>query len=302
VGRPNVGKSTLLNALVGEPIAIISHHPQTTRDPVRGVVTQGGTQFVFVDTPGLHTARTRLGNHMNQVARETARDADAVVFVVAIPPDSDDPADTRPAKPHPEDVALLSGLPESLPILLVINKIDRLKDISRLLPFIEAFSKIREFHAIVPVSARKADGLSHILDELAPLLPEQPRLYDEDTLSDQPVRFFVAEFVREQILKRTREEVPHGVAVVVERFDESADVPVIELAIHVDKESHKKIVIGARGALMKAIGIDARRRIEQTLGRQVHLKLWVRVTPGWYENEARLRELGYGGRREAPPT
>lgn len=280
VGRPNVGKSTLLNALLGEPIAITSPHPQTTRDAVRGVLTVGDTQFVFVDTPGVHAARSKLGEHMNEAAREEAREADALVFVVE-------------PKLDERDLALARELPK-LPTILAINKIDLVKDKSTLLPLLEAFAKAHPFDAMVPVSARRANGTEGLLKELRERLPEQPFLFEPDTLSDQPTRFFVAEFVREQVLRLTKQEVPHGVAVVVERFDEGPKVPRIEVAIHVARESHKKILIGAHGDMLKAIGIKARARVEEMLGRQVHLALWVRTTPDWMNDAAKLRDMGYG--------
>jgi GTP-binding protein Era len=286
VGRPNVGKSTLLNALLGEPIAIISEHPQTTRDAVRGVLTVDATQFVFVDTPGLHEPRTRLGHWMNETARQAARDADVVVLVV------EGPHDGRTPKPVGADLALAAELP-AVPTVLAINKVDLLKDKTLLLPFLAAFAEKHPFAASVPISARRANGTDRLLREVGAVLPEQPFLFEGDTLSDQPVRFFVAEFVREQILKQTFQEVPHGVAVVVERFDESAKVAQIEVAVHVAREAHKKILIGAQGQMMKTIGTAARARVEQMLSRKVHLQIWVRSTPGWMDDPARLKELGY---------
>lgn len=282
VGRPNVGKSTLLNTLLGEPIAITSSQPQTTRSIVRGVLTDaaGATQYVFVDTPGLHVPRTRLGVHMNLLAREATREADAIVLVV-------EPA---PAK---EEEALVAELPERRTVV-VVNKVDRVKDKPALFPRLASLGEGHNFAAIVPLSARRTDGMDALLGEIRKLLPAQPFLYPADTLTDQPTRFFVAEFVREQILAHTRKEVPHGVAVVVERFDESGKIPHIELAIHVSRESHKKILIGARGQMLKAIGTEARARVEQMMGTQVHLQLWVRATPGWMEDPVRMRELGYG--------
>jgi GTPase len=280
VGRPNVGKSTLLNALLGEPIAITSPHPQTTRDVVRGVLTVGATQFVFVDTPGVHEARTKLGEHMNAAARDQAREADALVLVVE-------------PKIDERDLKLAKDLPH-MPTILAINKIDLVKDKTQLLPLLEAFSKAHPFDAMVPVSARRTNGMDGLLKELGARLPEQAFLFEPDTLSDQPTRFFVAEFVREQVLALTKQEVPHGVAVVVERFDETPKVPHIEIAIHVARESHKKILIGAGGEMLKNIGSRARHRVEEMLGRQVHLKIWVRATPDWMNDPAKLRDMGYG--------
>jgi GTPase len=279
VGRPNVGKSTLLNALLGEPIAITSPHPQTTREAVRGVLTVEDTQYVFVDTPGLHAPHTRLGEWMNETARSAARDADAVVLVVE-------------SEPSAADEELAAELPQPRTVL-VLNKVDRVKDKTALLPRLEALGQSHRFAAIVPMSARRGEGLEGLLKELRELLPEQPFLFEPDTLSDQPTRFFVAEFVREQILAHTKQEVPHGVAVVVERFDEGGKVPHIELAVHVARESHKKILVGAKGQMMKRIGTAARARVEQMLGRQVHLQIWVRTTPDWMNDPARLREMGY---------
>jgi GTP-binding protein Era len=284
VGRPNVGKSTLLNALLGEAIAITSPHPQTTRDVVRGVLAVGDTQYVFVDTPGLHEPRTRLGRWMNDVAREAAREADAVVLVVEARGPLND-----------ADLELARALPRG-PAVVALNKVDRVKDKTVLLPLLAALGEALPSAAIVPCSARRADGLDRLLRELRERLPEQPFLYERDTLSDQPMRTFVAEFVREQVLANTKQEVPHGVAVSVERFDESSDVPQIELAIHVAREAHKKILVGARGQMIKRIGTAARERVEQMMGRHVHLKLWVRTTPDWMNDPVKLRELGYGGR------
>jgi GTP-binding protein Era len=281
LGRPNVGKSTLLNAILGEPIAIVSAHPQTTRGVVRGVLTRGDTQYVFLDTPGVHSAKTRLGTWMNEAAREQAREADAIVLLV------------EPGGSNEADLALAREV-AGVPTVLVVNKIDRVKDRTKLLPVLAAYGEAHAFAAIVPMSAKRADGVDRLLKELRELLPEQPFLYEPDTLSDQPVRFFVAEFVREQILQYTRQEVPHGVAVVVERFDESTDVPHIEIAIHVAREGHKGILVGAKGAMMKRIGTAARMRVEKMLGRKVHLQLWVRTTADWMNDPAKLRELGYG--------
>jgi GTP-binding protein Era len=281
-----VGKSTLLNVLLGEPIAITSHHPQTTRCMVRGVLTTGDTQYAFVDTPGVHEARTRLGHRMNTASRDAARDADVLVLLVEVPRGPE-------ALPHEADVALAAQLPV-LPTVLAINKVDRLKDKSSLLPFIASFSERRTFAATVPISARRADGIPRLLAEVRAILPAQAFLFEPETLSDQPVRFFVAEFVREQILERITQEVPHGVAVIVERFDESGKVPLIEASVHVARDAHKKILVGAGGSMMKQIGVAARARIERMLERKVNLRLWVRATPGWMDDETRLRELGYG--------
>jgi GTP-binding protein Era len=287
LGRPNVGKSTLLNALVGERIAIISPHPQTTRDRISGILTNESAQLVFVDTPGLHRARTKLGAHMNQIARDATLGADLVFFLTDLGP-------TPREEMSEEDREILAQIPEGTPVVLVLTKVDRVKDKGQLLPILERYAKVRDFAAMVPVAAIKQDaGVGSLVGVARRLLPESPPLFEGDELTDKPVRFFVAELVREQILQKTRDEVPHGVAVTVERFDESGKVPNILLTVHVDKESHKKIVVGERGQRIKSIGQDARKRVEALMGTQVHLELWVRVTPKWYENDARMRELGY---------
>ncbi|HSY23805.1 MAG TPA: GTPase Era [Polyangiaceae bacterium] len=298
VGKANVGKSTLLNALLGERIAIVSPHPQTTREPVRGVLTVGPTQYVFVDTPGLHSPRSELGKRMIKAALSTARDADAVVLLVEAPrADRETPSFTA----EREIIAQLAQGPKRTAIL-AINKIDRLDDKAALLPMMAALGDARDFAAVVPISAKRKDGIDALLRELALLLPEQPMLLPPDTLSDQPMRFFVAEFVREQILRHTKQEVPHGVAVVIERFEEGGPKTRIEATIHVAREAHKKIVIGAKGRMLKEIGTAARLRIEALLACKVSLQLWVRATPGWMDDPARLRELGFSEGQDGDRT
>jgi GTPase len=288
VGRPNVGKSTLLNALVGEPIAITSPHPQTTRETVHGVSTVGDTQYVWLDAPGLHAPRSELGKEMNKSARRALRDADVAVVLVAAPRDGE-----KWPTPSDADRALIVELP-SMPIVLAINKVDRLKDKSALLGSLKSLSELREARAAVPISAKTGVGLPALLAEVRNLLPEQPPLFEPDTLSDQPTRFFVAEYVREQILKHVAQEVPHGVAVVVERFDESEETVVIEVLVHAAREGHKKILVGADGKMVKRITAAARRRIERLLEREVRLKVRIRATRGWMDDLNRLRALGYG--------
>lgn len=291
VGRPNVGKSTLLNALVGERIAIISSHPQTTRDRIRGILTDRDAQLVFVDTPGVHRARTKLGARMNQIARDVTREADVVFFMTDL---------TESSGPTMRDVdqAILKDIPAKMPVILVLNKADKIKDKTRLFPILEGYAKVREFSSIVPMSAMKQDsGVARLVAEAKKLVPEGEKVFPDDELSDKPIRFFVAEMVREQILAKTRDEVPHGVAVTVERFDEEGRVPTISATIHVDREGHKKIIVGEKGQFIKTVGQNARKRIEELVGKQVHLELWVRVTPRWYESESQLKEMGYGDDR-----
>jgi GTPase len=290
VGRPNVGKSTLLNALLGQHLAVTSHHPQTTRDRIIGVLTEDDAQFVLIDTPGLHTPKTRLGIRMNQEAREAIEGSDVIVFVTDV---RQFPGDAV----LEVDLPLLASLP-SRPVVLVVNKVDRVRDKTLLLPVLKAYEALRDFAALVPLSAKGEAGSRPLIAALRKLLPEGEKTYDDDTLTDRPARFLVAELVREQILKKTRAEVPHGVAVVVERFDESGKTVKIEVVVIVDKESHKKIVIGRGGALLKTIGTDARVKIERLLERKVHLAIWIKVMPRWYASDARLMDLGYGNAGE----
>lgn len=286
VGRPNVGKSTLLNALLGERIAITSHHPETTRDRIAGIVAREGAELVFLDTPGIHRPRHRLGERMNDLAAETAASADVAVFMT-------DVVEAPSATPREDDRAILTAIPAGTPTLIVVNKVDRVKPKSLLFPVLEAYGKLRDVAAVVPVSALKRDGLERILTEVENLLPEGPPLYDPDEISDKPVRFFVAEFVREQVLRRTKKEVPHGVAVTVDTFEDGPKATRIAVTLHVAKDSHKGIIIGDGGKMLASIGKAARERAEHLLGRKVHLTTFVRATPGWFDDPRRLAELGY---------
>jgi GTP-binding protein Era len=293
VGRPNVGKSTLLNAIVGEHLSAVSHHPQTTRDRITGIVTERRLQLAVVDTPGLKAPRTRLEARMLREARAAMGGADVLVFVTDLRPPAQGPLAVDKG-----DIALLESLPP-LPLLLVVNKVDRVKDKGRLLPLLEAYGKLRSFAAIVPLSA-KMEKPRRLVAALRELLPFGDKAYDDEELTDRSVRFLTTEIVREEILKKTRAEVPHGVAVVVEGWDEAGKVVRIDLAIVVDKPTHKKILIGKAGSVLKAIGMAARERVEQLVGQKVHLATWVRVSPRWYESDAKLVELGYPDSGDAP--
>jgi GTP-binding protein Era len=288
VGRPNVGKSTLLNALVGESLSIVTPNPETTRDRVMAVVTrpQGlPAQLVIVDTPGIHRPHRKLGEYMNAEARAAAEGADVVVMVV-------DASDGH-AGPSREEHVLeaLAGVTKK--VFLVINKIDRVKTREALLPLIEAYAKKREFAAIVPIAAEKDDGIGHLMRALAAELPEGPALFADDTLTDRPEKYFVAERIREAVIGETGAEVPYVTAVEIESYDERPTVPRIRAAIHVERDGQKKILVGAGGEKIKAIGARARSSIEQFLGKQVFLELWVQVTPDWTRNADALKTLGY---------
>lgn len=294
VGRPNVGKSTLLNALVRERLAITSAKPETTRDRILGVITRDDVQFAFVDTPGVHTARHELGARMNATARDVAEGADVLVLLGEA--DGDRPG------PTPADRAVLEAFAGHPKALLALTKIDRVTPKAALFPVLEAWGAAAPGLDLVPVSAQKRDGLDALLRAVADRLPEGPFLFDPDTLTDRPVRFFVAEYLREQILRRARAEVPHGVAVEVVHFEEGEKLARIALTVHVTKDSHKGILVGKGGAMLKAIGTSARISAERLLGQKVHLDVRVRTTPGWFDVPARLDELGYGAAETAAPA
>jgi GTP-binding protein Era len=291
VGRSNVGKSTLLNAALALPLAIVSDKPQTTRARLLGIVRHAGAEIGLLDTPGLHAPRTRLGHAMNRSARHAIAEADAIAFVVGLPGRREDAL-----RPLEADLAILATVPQAIPTLLVLNKIDRVRPKARLLPLLAAWARVRDFAAIVPTSALRASGVTRVLDEIARLLPEGGARHDEDALTDRPLRWLAAEYVREPILAVTRQEVPHAVAVTVERFEEPVGPSAVHVAatIHVERSGQKPILIGEGGAMLERIGSRARRRIEALVDRKVHLELFVRVTEGWRDDPTLLGELGLG--------
>lgn len=283
IGRPNVGKSTLLNRIVGQKIAITSPKPQTTRNRILGIQNTDTAQILFVDTPGIHVAHSPLNRYMVDQARSACLDVDVILWLV----EADRPVDTDPMIPR-----LLEK--SKNPVLLVINKIDTIpKD--RLLPLIDAYCKICPFASIVPVSALKGDGVDALMAELPALLPEGPRYYPEDQLTDVPERFIVAEMIREQILMRTKDEVPYGVAVLVERFEENPARNIIGISavINVERDSQKGILVGKGGVMIRQIGQSARKEIERMLGVKVHLELFVRVQKNWTSSGRMMKEFGY---------
>jgi GTP-binding protein Era len=287
VGRPNVGKSTFLNAALGEALAIVSPTPQTTRNRILGVVRRPGAEIALLDTPGIHKPHSRLGRSLNRTARDATDEADVVVYMTM-------PSRGAAQGAHPGDQTLLSDIGQDKPTILVINKIDQVPDKAYLLPLIDELSKLREFAAVVPISALRGDGVDLVLDEVAGRLPAAQPKFEDDALTDRPTRFFVAEFVREPILQWAREELPHAVAVEVTRFDEEPRIVRIDATIHVERDGQKRIVIGKGGEKLKAIGTAARARIEAMVGKKTYLALWVRVTPGWTESDETIAELGYG--------
>ena len=283
IGRPNVGKSTLLNRIVGQKIAITSPKPQTTRNRILGIQNLAGAQVIYVDTPGIHEARSPLNRYMVDQARAACLDVDVILWLV----EADRPVDTDPLIPR----LLQKG---ERPVLLVINKIDTVPR-ERLLPLIDAYRRICPFASIIPVSALQGDGVDHLIDEIPALLPEGPRYYPEDQLTDVPERFIAAEMIREQILMLTRDEVPYGVAVLVERFQDNPakNMVGISAVVNVERDSQKRILVGKGGAMIRRIGQAARQEIERMLGVRVHLELFVRVQKNWTTSGRMMKEFGY---------
>lgn len=284
VGRPNVGKSTLLNRIVGQKIAIISNKPQTTRNNILGILQREDMQIVFVDTPGIHRPFTKLGETMMKSAGNAMHDADAVLFLAE--------AGTRPGKIEEKIMADLKKT--GVPVILVINKIDTVKK-DTLLPVIEAYRQLFDFAAVFMISARQNDGVEALLDELSRYIPEGPMYYPEDSVTDQPERQLVAELVREKLLQLLDQEVPHGLAIEVFSMQEKEKLYDIEVNIYCERQSHKGIVIGKGGSVLKQAGTLARTDIEEMLGKKVLLKLWVKVKDDWRNRESVLRNFGYTG-------
>jgi GTP-binding protein Era len=284
IGRPNVGKSTLLNALIGAQLSIVTPKPQTTRHRIAGIATRPDAQIVFLDTPGLHQDGKRAMNRaMNRVARQVPEETDLAVHVVAALRWTDEDEDAW---------RLLANTPQ--PKLLAINKVDRVEDKTRLLPFASEAMHGREYAAVHFVIARRGDGVPALLDDIAARMPEGEAAYGEDEMTDRSERFLAAEFIREQVMLRFSAELPYAVAVEIERFEEARGVARIGAIIWVEREGQKAIVIGAGGQPLKAIGSAARHAMERMFGRRVFLELWVRVRESWSDDEAVLRRLGYG--------
>jgi GTP-binding protein Era len=282
VGRPNVGKSTLLNRLVGCKLAITSSRPQTTRQRVTGIVTRPGAQIVFVDTPGFQTEhRSALNSAMNRGVEAGLQDVDAVVWLV------------EALRYDARDEAVAGLLEGGRPVVLAINKTDRLKDRKLLLPFIARLAKMRAFAAIVPVSAAKGWQVGDLLDAIVALLPEGPPIYGEDEFTTDSERFLAAELLREKLFRALGEELPYASSVGIDRFRQEGNLRSIHASIVVDKESQKAIVIGKAGKQLKAIASQARREMERLFGGKVFLEVWVKVRSGWADDAAALRSMGF---------
>ena len=282
-GRPNVGKSTLTNALVGEKIAIVSNKPQTTRNRISAVVNKGDTQFVIMDTPGFHKPRTRLGDYMVNVVKESVADVDAVMLLV-------EPI----ANIGRQEEELIAKLRESgSPAILVINKIDTVEK-AQLLEVMAMYSAAYEFSAIIPISARTGEGINDLLDEMQKYAVEGPQLFPDDMISDQPEKQICAELVREKLLLCLDKEIPHGTAIEVTRFSERDNGIIdMDVTIYCEKASHKGIIIGKQGAMLRKIGELARNDIEAFMGTKVFLQTWVKVKENWRDSMAQLRNFGF---------
>ncbi|MFR1753948.1 MAG: GTPase Era [Oscillospiraceae bacterium] len=282
-GRPNVGKSTLTNRLVGEKVAIVSHKPQTTRNRICGIVNRGETQFIFVDTPGFHKPRTKLGDYMVNVTRQSVSEVDAVLLMV-------EPI----ANLGPQEEALLEQLRQTgEPVILVINKIDTVEK-DALLAVIARYAKEMEFAAVVPLSAKTGEGVEALLEECTQFAQEGPHLFPAGMTSDQPERQMMAEIIREKLLWCLDREVPHGTAVEVTRFSERDDEIIdLEVTIYCEKASHKGIIIGKQGAMLKKISTMARVDCEKFMGTKVFLTTWVKVKENWRDSDFLIRNFGY---------
>lgn len=284
IGRPNVGKSTLMNQLIGQKIAITSKKPQTTRNRIQTVYTDQRGQIVFLDTPGIHKAKNRLGEYMMQVANRTLREVDVILWLVE-PSTYIGPGDKRIGE-QLESV--------DVPVFLVINKVDTIKR-EEVLRIIDAYRKLLDLEEIIPVSALKGQNTQDVVDTIYRYLPDGPLFYDEDTVTDQPVRQIVAEMIREKSLHALDEEIPHGIAVVIDTMKERKGKKLvdIEATIVCEKDSHKGIIIGKQGAMLKKIGSNARFEIERMLEQKVNLKLWVKVQKNWRDSDFLMKNLGY---------
>ena len=282
-GRPNVGKSTLTNALVGEKIAIVSNKPQTTRNRISAVVTRGSTQFVLMDTPGFHKPRTRLGDYMVNVVKESVADVDAVMLLV-------EPI----ANIGRQEEELIARLKETnVPAVLVINKIDTVEK-SQLLEVMAMYSQAHGFDAIIPISAKNSEGLDELMQQLDKYAVEGPQLFPDDMISDQPEKQICAELVREKLLLCLDKEIPHGTAIEVTKFSERDNGIIdMDVTIFCEKASHKGIIIGKNGAMLRKIGEMARTDIEAFMGTKVFLQTWVKVKENWRDSMAQLRNFGY---------
>lgn len=284
IGRPNVGKSTLMNRIIGQKIAITSKKPQTTRNKIQTVYTCDEGQIVFLDTPGIHKAKNKLGEYMVNVAEKTLKEVDLIMWLVE--PDTFIGAGEQHIAEQLKDIRV--------PVILVINKTDTVKQ-DDVLKFIDAYRKIFDFDEIIPASALRGNNVDTVVEQIFKYLPQGPMYYDEDTVTDQPMRQIVAELIREKALHALDEEIPHGIAVTIEKMKKRhhKDIYDIEATIICERDSHKGIIIGKKGSMLKKIGTNARYEIEQQLDMKVNLQLWVKVRKDWRDSELLMKNYGY---------
>lgn len=285
IGRPNVGKSTLFNTIVGEKLSIVSEKPQTTRNALKAIISKPDSQIIFIDTPGVHKPKTKLGEYMVNMAQDTLNEVDAVLFMV-------EAIDEQIGE---GDKYIIDQLKEiKTPVILIINKIDLVKK-EQLLALISNYNEMMSFKTIIPISALKNEGANIVMKEIVSILPEGPMYFPEDMITDQSEKVLVSELIREKVLRLLSDEVPHGVGVEVISFKsrDKKDLIDIQANIYCEKDSHKGIIIGKQGAMLKKIGTHARTEIENLLGNKVFLQLWVKVKPDWRNSEAMLKTLGY---------
>lgn len=284
IGRPNVGKSTFLNRVIGQKIAIMSDKPQTTRNKIQGVYTTEDVQTIFIDTPGIHKPKHKLGDFMMKVATNALREVDAILFMVNV---------TEP-KGKGDDFIIEKLKELDTPIILVMNKVDLIHP-NDIPPIIESYKNELKFAAVVPISALQGNNVGPLLEEIAKILPEGPMYYPADQVTDHPERFIISEMIREKVLQKTRDEVPHSIAVAIDQIKtrENGNMVDVHATILIERDSQKGIIIGKRGALLKEIGSEARTDIEMLLGTKVYLNLWVKVQKDWRNKAGQLRELGF---------
>jgi GTP-binding protein Era len=282
VGRPNVGKSTLLNALVGQKLSITADKPQTTRHRINGVLTTEQAQYIFVDTPGYQTRhKNALNRTLNRTVRGVLNDVDVVLLVI------------EPLRFGAEDQQVLELIPESVPLILVLNKLDTVKGRDKLLPFVAQLAQQRSFAAVVPVSASKGKHLQELLAEIKQYLPVAEPMFDPEDLTDRPVRFLAAELIREKVFRLVGDELPYTSTVIIDKFEEGETLQRIFATVLVENDNQKAILIGAQGERMKRIASEARADLEKLLGSKVYLEVWVKVKSGWADSEASVRAYGY---------
>lgn len=282
IGRPNVGKSTLLNSLINQKIAITSNKPQTTRNIIQGIYNEEGYQIVFIDTPGIHKPVNKLGKILNKEAQSLTKDIDCILFVV----DAEDGI-------GPGDKKIIEQLKNNdSPVILVLNKIDKMNK-DQIIASINTYKDLMEFAEIVPVSALKQDNIKELITTIKKYLTDNMRYFDEDMITSSSISFMSSELVREKLLRMTEEEIPHSITCVTSKFEEKKDIINITVDIIVDRDPIKKIVIGKQGSLLKAVGIEARKDIEELLGKQVYLELYVKTIKNWRDKEKYFKELGF---------